>query len=46
MVDAHTLYETGWPPGVLDAQPVGRVRAFLLYKQVRGIAENGGDMEL
>lgn len=45
MVDAHFLYETGWSPEVLDAQPVGRVRAYLLYRQVRNVIENGGELK-
>ena len=43
-MDAHILYETGWSPAVLDAQPIGRVRAYLLYKQVRSVRENGGEL--
>lgn len=43
-MDAHILYETGWSPEVLDAQPIGRVRAYLLYRQVRSVHENGGEL--
>ena len=43
-MDAHIIYETGWQPDVLDAQPVGRVRAYLLYLQVRSVRENGGEL--
>ena len=43
-MDAHVLYETGWSPEVLDAQPMNRVRAYLLYRQVRNVRENGGEL--
>ena len=45
MADAHVLHETGWSPDVLDAQPAGRVRAYLLYKNVRTVLEQGGTIQ-
>jgi hypothetical protein len=36
------LYETGWPPDVLDRQPLERVMLYLVYKGVRVALETGG----
>lgn len=46
MIDAYYLHETGWSPDILDTQPVGRVRAYLLYKQIKAVLENGGELKL
>jgi hypothetical protein len=39
------LAETGWPPDVLDNQPVQRIEMFLLYKQIRDVVIFGGDFK-
>lgn len=46
MVDAHLLYETGWPPDVLDVQPSERINAYLFYRKVRHVREYGGTLAL
>ena len=45
MEDAHVLYETRWSPEVLDRQSASRVEAYLLYRQVRSVTENGGELK-
>ena len=44
MSDAHMLYETGWPPGELDAMPEERLQLYLLYKAVRLVRDYGGEL--
>ena len=43
--DAHLLYATGWQPSELDAMPIDRLELYLLYKNVRHVAEHGGEFD-
>ncbi len=43
MEEAFILVETGWSPDVLEKQPVELIEAIFLYKQIKGIAVNGGE---
>ena len=46
MTDAHLLYDTGWAPSELDRVSEGRLQRYLLYRAVRDVATNGGDLKL
>lgn len=36
------LFETGWSPDVLDKMPKETVEYYMIYKNVKLVAENGG----
>ena len=44
MLDAHLLLETGWSPDVLDNVSEERLALLLIYKNVRFVHENGGEL--
>lgn len=43
MEDAALLVETGWAPDILDGVPVDRLAKYLLYKNIKDIAQFGGE---
>lgn len=44
MLDAHLLFETGWSPDELDNVSEERLARFVIYKNVRFVHENGGEL--
>jgi len=46
MTEAMLLSETGWPPDVLDEQSDELIQHFLLYRAIKEVIENGGELRL
>lgn len=42
--EAMLLVETGWSPKELDEQSDELIQLFLLYKAIKNVAENGGEL--
>lgn len=45
MEEAILVAETGFPPEVLDRMDQGIIDRLLIYRGVKGVAENGGDWQ-